>query len=185
MPKTIIRKPIKVIGNTLVFRDAEPDDAEFILKLRNDKKKSRFISKTSTDVNKQRQWLESYTKDANQIYFIIQNKGLEPVGTVRIYDQIGESFCWGSWILSKGSPLSHSIESALIVYHFAQYLGFTEAHFDVRRGNKSVWRFHEKFGAIRVKETDIDYYYKLPEENMAESLKKYKKFLPNGIKVVM
>ena len=85
-----------------------------------------------------------------------------PIGTIRLYDPQGDSFCWGSWILAQGSPASAAMESALMVYAYAvDYLGFTAAHFDVRRGNERVWRFHERFGAVRVRETALDYWYRL------------------------
>lgn len=51
------------------------------------------------------------------------------------------------------------MESALTVYAYAvDHLGFTAAHFDVRRGNERVWKFHERFGAVRVDENEEDYF---------------------------
>jgi RimJ/RimL family protein N-acetyltransferase len=103
----------------------------------------------------------------------------EPLGSVRLYDPQGDSFCWGSWILKDGAPQSAAIESALIVYSYAvDHLGFKEAHFDVRKGNESVWRFHERFGAKRFAETDQDYLYKIGQKEIGVARQRYKKFLP-------
>lgn len=177
-------KPSKIMGNNLSFVNASVDDAEFILNLRLDKEKSKFLSPTSKRIEEQKKWLDLYEGDDSQVYFIIKNKFGDNVGTVRLYDQKGSSFCWGSWIIKANAPTYYSIESALIVYKFALSLGFKNAHFDVRKKNKSVWKFHEKFGAIRIKETDIDYFYHLNNESILNSLVKYRKYLPNFISVL-
>lgn len=174
-------KPSKVIGNNLIFRNASEEDASFILDLRTDKSKSQHLSATPNDLSKQIAWLERYKNDTNQIYFIITDRVGDRVGTVRLYDQKGDSFCWGSWILKHGAPNSYSVESALIVYHYALSLGFEKAHFDVRKPNESVWKFHERFGAIRVGETYLDYLYTIQTKEIEQSLLKYQKYLPNGI----
>lgn len=85
---------------------------------------------------------------------------------------------------SEGSPSGYAVESALMVYQFALSLGFTRAHFDVRKGNESVWKFHERFGAVRTEETELDYFYSLSREAIDKSLAKYAKFLPGGIQVI-
>lgn len=175
-----LSKPKKVVGSNIVLRDATKEDAAFILELRTDSKKSTHISKTSNDLKQQEAWLEKYGNDNEQVYFIIFNKQDERVGTVRLYDIKNDSFCWGSWILKNGTPSSYAIESALLVYHFALSLGFEKAHFDVRKGNQSVWKFHERFGAQKVEETTDDYTYNISLEAIKMSLEKYKKYLPNG-----
>ncbi len=179
----MLKKASKIIGNNLVFRDARVDDADFILALRTKGKAGKFLSSTENDIEKQKQWLLKYANDDTQAYFIIQNKHGENVGTVRLYDQEGDSFCWGSWILLDGIPSTYSIESALIIYSYAALLGFKRSHFDVRKENLSVWRFHEKFGAKRVKETTLDYFYTISENEIQLSLKKYIKFLPHELDV--
>jgi RimJ/RimL family protein N-acetyltransferase len=181
--KVIFIKPKEIVGNNLVFRNANKEDAAFILELRTDPVKGKYISKTSTDINLQIAWLEEYEKDDTQIYFIIENKNGERLGTVRLYDIKGDSFCWGSWILKEGKPSGLAIESALMVYHYALSLGFKKSHFAVRKGNKSVWKFHENFGAQRVDEAAEDYTYNISIDAIQKSLDKHKKYLPNGIEV--
>ena len=176
-------KPKYVTGLNLRFRRVDVNDAAFILNLRLDEKKSRHLSSTSADLAQQIKWLESCVQDDSQIYFIIENKLAEQFGTVRLYDRREDSFCWGSWILKEGCPAGFSVESALIVYEFALSLGFSRAHFDVRKQNVSVWRFHEKFGAKRVGETENDYLYEIDHSAISRSLQKYKRFLPDGIHI--
>ncbi len=176
-------KPYRIISHKLIFENATVKDAKFILSLRTDLIKSKFLSNTENDLEKQIKWLESYSKDDSQIYFIIKDFELNKVGTVRLYDQQDSSFCWGSWIIKDKSPSFYAISSALMVYIFAKSLGFTESHFDVRKDNISVWKFHESFGAIRIKESDIDYFYKINSFAIDSSIKKYSRFLPQGIRV--
>jgi RimJ/RimL family protein N-acetyltransferase len=171
-------KPQAVHGHKLVFRDARPDDALFILGLRLDQKKGRYLSSTSPDVAQQRAWLERYAADDTQIYFIIENLA---VGTVRLYDQRGDSFCWGSWIKSDQAPASFAIESALMIYHYALHLGFGSAHFEVRRENTGVIAFHERFGARVVDENDVELFFELDGAAIRTALDKFARFLPEGI----
>lgn len=174
-------KPSRVIGQTLVFRDATTADAEFILMIRSEK--GKHLSVISGDVQDQIAWLERYALDNTQLYFIIENNGGDRLGTVRLYDQRGDSFCWGSWILRGAHPTA-SYESALMVYQFALELGFKKAHFDVRQGNDSVWSFHERFGATRVSQTGDDMQYVIGQKEILSALTKYRRFLPEGIRTL-
>lgn len=154
-----ITKCKEIIGRTVILRDAETSDAQFIVQLRNDEKKGRFISATSSDVSSQVNWLTDYKQSSNQAYFIITDVNGKRFGTVRIYDQQEFSFCWGSWILSSEAPSHFAIESALIVYNYALKLGFTSAHFSVTKGNSSVIKFHERFGANLNGESEEECFY--------------------------
>lgn len=176
-------KPKQVIGNHLIFRDARVGDVEFILSLRTDEKKSKYLSYTSPQIEQQIAWLNKYKNDDSQIYFVIENRKNERVGTVRLYDQRSESFCWGSWIKTNDAPPNFGIESALMVYHCALHLGFQKSHFDVRKGNTFVCQFHEKFGATKIGETEQDYFYQIDMAEILKSIERYEKILPNGIEV--
>jgi hypothetical protein len=176
-------KPKAVRGHKLMFRDATVDDAEFILSLRTDETKNRYLSTTSADVQQQRDWLTRYATDDRQIYFIICTLDGKPVGTVRLYDQQGDSFCWGSWIKSDDAPSGFGVESALIIYDFALQLGFTRSHFQVSKGNDGVISFHLRFGAVQVAEFETEYHYEMSNDAIRGALAQYRKFLPDGAKV--
>ena len=180
LPK--IRKVQKIQGRTLIFRDAKQDDAAFILSLRTDSQKSRYLSTVDADLEKQKNWLNHYAEQTDQAYFIIESLQGEALGTVRLYDAQEQSFCWGSWILKANAPQTAAIESALMVYAYAiDYLKFQSAHFDVRKGNESVWRFHERFGAQRNASNEDDYHYTIDDTAIAETREKYAKFLPENL----
>lgn len=176
-----IRKAAQVMGKTLTFRDANVKDAAFILSLRTDEVKSRYLSAVSADLSAQQTWLESYANARDQAYFVIEYKN-ESIGTVRLYDSQQNSFCWGSWILKDSRPSQAAMESALMVYSYAvNELGFQAAHFDVRKANDRVWKFHERFGAQRISETDLDYFYSLSYVAILNSRTTYAKFLPSDV----
>jgi RimJ/RimL family protein N-acetyltransferase len=178
-----LRKASRVDGDTLSFRDAAEADADFILSLRADAEKSRFLSAVSEHVDAQRRWLDDYSKKQGQAYFIIEHLG-EPIGTVRLYDAQQDSFCWGSWILREGRPKRAAMESALMVYSYAiDDLGFKSAHFDVRKGNDRVWKFHERLGALRARETELDYFYEMSGASIRKMRADYAKFLPQNVTV--
>lgn len=179
-----LRKAARVVGKTLNFRDATVDDAAFILSLRTDSEKSRYLSAVSGELAEQVVWLERYAHTDNQAYFIIEYQG-KPIGTVRLYDPRGESFCWGSWILHSSRPSHAAMESALMVYAYAvDHLGFKAAHFEVRKGNERVWQFHERFGAVRTSETELEYHYQIEAAAIAASRTRYRRFLEGTVTVV-
>ncbi|HJU99394.1 MAG TPA: GNAT family N-acetyltransferase [Burkholderiaceae bacterium] len=173
-------KPRLVRGHKLMMRDATVADAEFILSLRTDASKNRYLSATSPDVERQREWLRRYATDDSQIYFIICKLDGQPVGTVRLYDQQGDSFCWGSWIKSDDAPAGFGVESALLIYAFALRLGFQRAHFQVSKGNDGVISFHLRFGAVQVAEFDTEYHYEMSHAAILGAMQQYRKFLPDG-----
>ena len=177
-------KPVKVIGKNVVFRNAVVADAKFILQLRTDPIKGKYLSATTADIDMQVAWLEKYAGDNSQIYFIIEDRNGERFGTIRLYDVIGDSFCWGSWILRDGRPSGFAMESALLVYQFALSLGFKNSHFDVRKENTSVWQFHERFGAERTGEQGEDYIYRISHDAILNSFEKYKKHMNDQLEVL-
>ena len=166
------RKGTTVVGTRLTFREATTADAAFVLQLRINPVLNEFLSSTANDLDAQAAWIKSAAEDPSQLYYII-SAGNEPVGTVRLYDQRGESFCWGSWILSADAPKSGAIESTMMVYSLGLALGFTAAHFDVRRGNEKVWQYHERLGAKRIDENDLDFVYSIGHREIISFLARY------------
>lgn len=93
-----------------------------------------------------------------------------PCGTVRIYDLKDDSFCWGSWILNENKTRYAALESAFLVYKFAfDKLKFKKSHFDVRKGNDRVISFHEKMGAVRTGETELDLLFEITKEAVSRT----------------
>lgn len=167
-----------IAGKNINLRDVEIEDAEFILSLRIDEQKSKYLHKTEDNIEKQIDYIKSYKQKLNEWYFIIESKNKEQLGTVRIYDIQNDSFCWGSWLVKAGAPKTTAIESALLIYEYAFYtLGFKKSHFDVRKGNEKVIAFHKRLGADITNEDEQNFYFKY-DLNSYEIIKpKYNKFL--------
>ncbi len=179
----IIRPVPRLIGKTLEMRDARERDAAFILSLRTDPQKSRHLSPVSALLEDQRAWLRHYAVGQGQAYFILWHAGL-PIGTVRLYDGRGDSFCWGSWILIDSRPRHAAVESALMVYAFAlDHLGFARTHFDVRAGNARVRAFHERMGAVQTGQDGEDVLYKIDPDALLRARAGLRDFLPNGVRI--
>lgn len=155
-------------SKTVRLRLIEEQDAEFVLTLRLDDRYNQFLSSVSPSVAAQKEWINRYKTDESegtQYYFIIERLDGTPCGTVRIYDLRDDSFCWGSWILNEDKTRYAALESAFLVYEFAfEHLKFTKSHFDVRRGNDRVISFHEKMGAIKIGETELDLLFEIKKE---------------------
>lgn len=166
----------KLIGKYVTLREVTIDDADFILLLRCDENKSKFLHKTEYNLENQVAYIKRYFDLSDEWYFIIENKKGERIGTYRIYDVQGDSFCIGSWLLIDGVSPAESFESdwLLRMYGF-DVLGFKKIHFDVRKGNKKVIAYHKMVGARITGETELDWLWEITREeyvNKAEMLLK-------------
>ncbi len=168
-----------VLGKSIFFREVTVDDAGFIVELRTDPEKNKYISATSSDIDKQKEFIANYLKSQTEYYFVICDWNRRSLGTIRIYDVRENSFCWGSWILSKVAPNNAAIESALLIYDFAFFsLHYKKSHFDVRKENVKVVDFHKRFGALIVGEDDLNYYFEYDRETYLNLRPKYQRYLP-------
>ena len=148
------------------LREVRMDDAAFILSLRCDPKKSRFLHETENNLEKQIAYLEHYFTLDNEWYFIIENKKYEPLGTSRIYNIQGTQYTPGSWLMKDGASPEETLEGSLLACQFAfEVLGFERDVFDVRKANTQVVRYHKMRGARIVAENDIDYLFELTKES--------------------
>ena len=171
-------------ANMIHFRLVEEVDAEFICSLRNTPELNKHISQSTALVDEQAKWIKNY-KDreisGQEFYFIIErNDNNEKIGTIRLYDfkENPKSFCWGSWILNENKTRYAAIESALLVYRFAfEQLKFEQSHFDVRKENIGVHKFHMRLGAEHIDSNELDNFYIYPSSKYYEILSEYQKFL--------
>lgn len=153
-------------SQTIKLRLIEESDAEFVLGLRCDAKLNKYLSPVQGNIQQQIEFIRNYKKDEHagrQFYFIIERRdnGVR-CGTVRLYDFKGKSFCWGSWILNQDKTRMAALESALLVYEYGfEILGFESSHFEVAKANDKVISFHERLGALRTKEDEINIYFNI------------------------
>lgn len=164
----------------ITFRVIKITDAEFILSLRLNPQKNKFLSPIKNNIKEQEKWIEAYKKrekKKQEYYYIIMDKK-ERLGAVRLYDFKGNSFSWGSWVLKEGVPAYAAIESALLVYEIGFFaLGFKFSHFDVIKHNKKIITFHTRFGASIVHQDDKKYYFNFDKRKYEYIKFKYIKFI--------
>lgn len=179
-----IFKAKKVVGANLYLRNILEGDAEFVFDLRLDPLKSKYLSATSGRLEDQINWIRNYNSKTDQAYFIVCDKLGNRLGCIRMYDPIGDSYCWGSWLMINGLGPLVAIETALLVYAYGKYLGFNEARIDVRQANEHVWKFHEKFSSAKLVNQDhADRYYIVDKEKIDHLLVKYKNFVTDPLTV--
>ena len=172
------------IARHVQLRLAEVSDADFVLSLRLQGERSRFLSPVRDDIAAQREWLLHYKereKKKQEYYYVILGDRSEKLGLVRLYDFQGDSFSWGSWILTSKAPAYAAIESALAVYEIGFHrLGFERSHFEARKENANVIAFHKSFGAVVRKEDELNYYFEITKETYEETRRKYRRFLEDA-----
>ena len=143
-------------------------DAEFILELRTNEQRARYLSPTEKDVEKQRGWIQEYKKRESlgtDFYFIAFDDKGNSYGTVRIYNIDAYEFTFGSWIFKNSSPASLIINSWFIVAE----IGFLElkmrkCKFDIKKANKRVLKFQRRFKSSLIEENDDTYFFELDFE---------------------
>lgn len=145
--------------------------------LRTDPAYNQHLSIIEGTAEDQRIWIESYKKreaDGCECYFIISRRDGVPCGTVRLYDFVGETFTWGSWILDQNKPSKAALESAYLVYEAAfDLLKCSEARFDVRSNNHKTLAFHRRFGAVETHMDEIDVFFKYTRSQFNENRATY------------
>lgn len=171
-----------IIGKSLNMRLVEIQDASYILELRSNVKKNKFLTPIKQNLKAQQEWIMRYKQreaEGLEYYFLIESKAMQHLGVVRIYDFTKDNFYWGSWIIQENAPAPTAIESALNIYSFAfEVLGFTQSHFDVRKENARVVAFHQRCGAKIVREDALNYYFHFSKEDFTAMKVRYVKYLP-------
>ena len=148
-----MRHDLTVEGEAFRLRPVELRDAAFIVELRTDPVRNRYIHRSAADVRGQQQWLEQYFRRAGDYYFVIENRGSgEAEGTVGIYDLDLETRTaeWGRWIVRSGSLAA--LESACLVYSAAfDVLGLESVYCRTILENKAALAFQDSFGVERTR----------------------------------
>lgn len=155
-------------------------DASFILHLRTNNKLSRHLHPTQDDLECQIQWIREYKireKEGREYYFIF-SKDDKPIGVNRVYNIFEYFGVGGSWLCDPNNdPMDSLITTILGDEVCFDIIGLAYIVFDVRKANTHVWKFHESRGAIKIGESDIDYYYYLSKTNYKSKINKYLRLL--------
>ncbi len=150
----------KLQGKYVNLREVTVDDAKFILKLRCDENKSKYIHKTENNLQKQIDYIKNYLTKKDEWYFIIENKNGEPIGTHRIYNVNNKNFTTGSWLMINDSSPAETTEGCYLMMNFAfNILGLEKNCYDIRKENQGIVKYNQFLGAKIVKESDLNVYF--------------------------
>ncbi|TLD81161.1 hypothetical protein LS70_008510 [Helicobacter sp. MIT 11-5569] len=150
----------KIEGRYINLREAEISDSAFILDLRTNEKKSKFIHKTDGDLQKQIAYMERYKSLDNEWYFVIEDKQGKPIGLNSIYPTYNTFviennlafYEFGRWIMQDGVNFLQSLESDFLVKKtFYESLNLDDKNvFTLYPANTQVLDFHLKAGAVDI-----------------------------------
>ena len=166
----------------LNVRLVNENDAAFILKLRTNERLARHIHSTEDDLSRQVQWIRDYKirETEGREYYFMYSKGNNPIGVSRVSNIFEYFGLGGSWLCSPNNDPLDSMKTPFIAHDICfEVIGLDYIVFDVRKANKQVWKFHESAGAIKLGESEIDYYYYLYNKNYFSKRSYYIKLLTN------
>lgn len=144
----VVSNPLR--GKYINLRSVIEDDAQFIVDIRNDDTKNKYVHAVSNDVNLQIEWIREQIKRPGDYYFVIENKNGEPIGLASIYD-VGVYDCaaeFGRWI-SWGNA-AENLESVILSFDFAfEQLKVDYVYMRTMVDNNKVKNFWKRFGATQ------------------------------------
>lgn len=137
-----------------ILRPVRVDDAEFIVKLRNQPHVIGRVNDSLIDVEKQREWIREYLKRDNEYYWIMETHDHRPFGTTSLYHYCAENrqIETGRWVKMADAPQDgNQFASRIQMNDFVfDVLGMKRLVFDVVSTNKPVLKYHRLCGAIET-----------------------------------
>jgi len=171
-------------GKNVTLRLVELEDASFIVTLRNYAKSQKFLSATSTNIEKQTQWMRDYKcreREGTEFYYKLQLNNGALVGLIRVYDLKRDTFSGGSWVIAPGHSHNIAVETVVLLYDLCfDQLGYKNVLLQVVKENQSVIRFHKRFGALVDREDDKYVYLINTYSTMLEPREKFRRLLGAG-----
>ena len=149
----------KIIGQRMMLIAADPEKhAAFILGLRLQERKSRYLSGQAPSVAEQMTWMQAREKLTDDAYFIIceLDKPEIPLGTIRLHDAIHEknSIRVSSWVMIDGVAPKKTLEALALAIDYVERCGYSCGHFEVHKNNLSTIRNHLRVGSEVVEENE-------------------------------
>lgn len=177
-------------GKFVELHSVTPEDAEFILKLRQNDEIARYLHRIDNSVEQQIDWIKLHQKLDGDYFFLIWSKNTrERLGTISLYDK-KDDHCEIGRAVSIGNPIEN-VEAFLLVFDFAfNDLGYKYLVGTIVPENNSVKSLTARFGVIHEQQihningmqlqfgkvTKEDYYLKRP--GIINLLKKAGKVMP-------
>ncbi len=143
---------VVLVNDERILRPVTVDDAEFIVYLRNLPHVKGNINDTSTDVEKQREWIRKYLERPNEWYWIVESLDHRPLGTTSLYHYNAEKrqIESGRWAMVSNHNLS-MVHGRTQLYDWA-FSNIDVDHIvcDVASHNKHVLRYHRLLGEREI-----------------------------------
>lgn len=135
----------RIVGKYVELQYARIEDAEFILKIRQDPELTKYLPRLDISVEQQKNWLKEQQLRDGDYYFVVWRKDGKPIGTIRVYNIREKQGETGS-IAIKGTA-TETMEAKLLCDDFAyETLGLKDLSNIVRTENIAIIRFVERFG---------------------------------------
>lgn len=132
----------------LTARLVNETDAEFIVRLRTDPYHGKYIGKTDSSIDAQREWIRDYKKREEEgidYYFVFFKDG-KKIGLNRIYNIKDKTLQTGSWLFSREAPFGSAFLAQIILRELVFIDWGFEYEDDSKGGvhvdNKNVQRFN-------------------------------------------
>lgn len=155
--KKCIVLPSDFHGNKygLTYRFVNENDSQFIVNLRTDPVKSRYIGNTDDSVENQKEWISKYKEREvkGTDYYFIFYYGSTPAGVTRIYNIENNHFIHGSWVFANNIPPFCSLAAAVI----AREIAFETLGLDVEMDTSGI--HEDNTGVLQVsKMMGVEFY---------------------------
>jgi len=141
----------KIYGTGVNLRPVEEDDAAFILELRGNKERTRFVHAVQGNETAQRAWIRKQREREGDYYFIAEDKQGKPFGAVGYYNLSGKNGELGRMVID-GSYIQNC-EAIYLARKFAfEVIGADYVRCTVVEGNTPVIAQIKRFGGVQTGE---------------------------------
>jgi len=144
---------ITVRGIKTILRELSEEDAEDVVKLRNDPANNKFLFQKPITVDDQVSWIRKNKKTEDAKNFKITNLDNEFKGTISIYNIGNKQGEFGRYIATN--PVNAIEAEYLLLKVCFEQLGLNAVYCQTNFENKAVWSQHLKLGFKEKGKKDV------------------------------
>jgi len=144
---------ITVRGIKTILKELSEEDAEDVVKLRNDPANNKFLFQKPISVNDQLSWIRKNRNTEDAKNFKITNLDNEFKGTISIYNIRNKEGEFGRYIATN--PVNAIEAEYLLLKVCFEQLGLNAVYCQTNFENKAVWSQHLKLGFKEKGKKDV------------------------------
>lgn len=152
--RTIKRKQIRLKGKNIILTPIQRDDAEIMIKWRNENLHYFFDQKPLT-LESHLKWFDEYSKKDDDIMFIVRLQNGTPIGYVSLYNISNDCGEFGRFLIGRkefrGKGLANKIIEVMLDFAFNR-LKLKNIRLNLFADNERAKRLYEKWGFIKTRE---------------------------------